>query len=271
MNLAGLALLPAVLLMDRLFGELPNRIHPVCLMGALATRLEARLRRGPNTTRMFLAGGLACLLTALPSAAVAGGLVLAAQRYGGPRANWFAAVILIYACIAPRSLCEHARRVAIPLARKDPEGARKAVSMIVGRDTSELDAHGVARACVESMAENLTDGVLSTLFWAGAGLLLFGLPGAAALAMLHRSVNTLDALWGKRTKNTSGSARSRHGWTTRSTSSRHGCPFPPSRWAPGSFRASGTGTPCALAGSTARRTKARIRHGAKRPLPARWA
>lgn len=198
MNLAGLALLPAVLLMDRLFGELPNRIHPVCLMGALATRLEARLRRGPNTTRMFLAGGLACLLTALPSAAVAGGLVLAAQRYGGPRAGWFAAVILIYACIAPRNLCEHARRVAIPLARKDPEGARKAVSMIVGRDTSELDAHGVARACVESVAENLTDGVLSTLFWAGAGLLLFGLPGAAALAMLHRSVNTLDALWGKK-------------------------------------------------------------------------
>ena len=198
MNLAALALLPAALLVDRLFGEPPSRLHPVCLIGAFAARVETLLRRGPNGARMFLSGALACLLAALPPAAAAGGVVLAAQRCGGPRAGWFAAVALVYVCLAPRSLGEHAHRVAVPLARNDLEGARRAVSMIVGRQTAALDADGVARACVESVAENLTDGVLSTLFWAGVGLLLFGCPGAAALAVLHRSVNVLDAMWGKK-------------------------------------------------------------------------
>ena len=70
--------------------------------------------------------------------------------------------------------------------------------MMVGRNPDRLDAHGVARACVESVGENLTDGVLSTLFWAGIGLFFFGYPGAACLAVLHRSANVLDALWGKK-------------------------------------------------------------------------
>ena len=56
MNLAFLALLPAALLIDRLFGELPSRVHPVCMMGALASRMEALLRRGPNNVLMSLSG-----------------------------------------------------------------------------------------------------------------------------------------------------------------------------------------------------------------------
>ncbi len=198
MSLALLALLPATLLIDRLFGEPPARVHPVCLMGSLASRSESLLRRGPNNTRMFLSGVLACLFVVLPCAAVAGGLAWAAQRYAGPGAGWLVAVLLVYVCLAPRSLDEHALRVATPLAANDLEGARKAVSMMVGRNTTGLDVHGVARACVESVGENLTDGILSTLFWAGVGLLLFGYPGAASLAVLHRSANVLDALWGKR-------------------------------------------------------------------------
>ncbi|MFQ8890725.1 MAG: CobD/CbiB family cobalamin biosynthesis protein [Bilophila wadsworthia] len=106
--------------------------------------------------------------------------------------------IIIWICVAPRSLDEHALRVAVPLAKGDLEGARKAVSMMVGRNPDRLDAHGVARACVESVGENLTDGILSTLFWAGIGLFFFGYPGAACLAVLHRSANVLDALWGKK-------------------------------------------------------------------------
>ena len=198
MNLALLALLPAALVLDRLFGELPSRMHPVCLMGALDARLETLFRRGPDNTLMFLSGSIACLLVVLPCAAVTGGLVWTAQFSGGPRAGWFAAAALIYVCLAPRSLGDHALRVAVPLAKNDLDGARNAVSMMVGRNAAALDAHGVARACVESVAENLTDGVLSTLFWAGVGLLLFGYPGAACLAVLHRSANILDALWGKK-------------------------------------------------------------------------
>lgn len=215
MNPAALALLPAALLADRLLGEAPSHIHPVCLIGKLADRLEALLREpllrpapGPAQTsaqpsvrapvRVSVSGALACLLVILPSVAAAWGLVEAARFGGGPRAAWCMAVALVYVCLAPRSLDEHARRVAVPLARNDLKSARRAVSMMVGRQTAGLDAEGVARACVESVAENLTDGVLSTLFWAGAGLLAGGCAGAAGLAVLHRSVNVLDAMWGKK-------------------------------------------------------------------------
>ena len=126
MNLAFLALLPAALLIDRLFGELPSRVHPVCMMGALASRMEALLRRGPNNALMSLSGALACLLVVLPCAALAGGLAWAAQVYAEPRAAWFVSAITIWICVAPRSLDEHALRVAVPLAKGDLEGARKA-------------------------------------------------------------------------------------------------------------------------------------------------
>ena len=131
MNLAFLALLPAALLIDRLFGELPSRVHPVCMMGALASRIEALFRRGSNNALMSLSGTLACLLVVLPCAALAGGLAWAAQVYADPRAAWFVSAIIIWICVAPRSLEEHALRVAVPLAKGDLEGARKAVSMMV--------------------------------------------------------------------------------------------------------------------------------------------
>lgn len=198
MTIAFLALLPAALLLDRLFGEPPASVHPVCMMGRLAALVEHLLRRGPNNLRMSLAGALACLLVVLPCSALAGGLALLAGLYGGPRAGWFVALLAVSVCVAPRSLAEHARRVAVPLARNDLDAARRAVSMMVGRNPDGLDAHGIARACVESVAENLVDGVLSTLFWAGIGLLAAGFPGAAAFAVLHRAANMLDALWGKR-------------------------------------------------------------------------
>ncbi len=198
MNLAFLAVLPAGLLIDRLFGELPSRIHPVCMMGTLAACMERLFRRGKNSWMTTCAGALACLLVVLPCAAIAGGLAWLAQTYGGFRAAWFVSVAAVAVCVAPRSLEEHALRVAVPLANNDLEKAKKAVSMMVGRNPDPLDKHGVARACVESVAENLVDGILSTLFWAGVGLFFFGYAGAAAFAVFHRAANVLDALWGKR-------------------------------------------------------------------------
>lgn len=70
--------------------------------------------------------------------------------------------------------------------------------MIVGRDTERMDGHGIARAAIESVAENLTDGVFSTLFWASAGCLAGGSFGAASAALAHRVFNILDAMWGKK-------------------------------------------------------------------------
>ena len=198
MSLSALCFLPATLLLDRLLGEPPSRWHPVCGMGWLATRAEARLRHGANGPAMFLRGLLATLLVLPPCVLLAWLPVHLAACAGLAWLAWPASLLLVTVCLAPRSLAEHALRVAAPLRRGDVPQARRAVSLLVGRRTENLDAAGVGRACVESVAENLTDGVLSTLFWAGLGLWLWDGEGAAACAVLHRAANVLDAMWGKK-------------------------------------------------------------------------
>ena len=99
-----------------------------------------------------------------------------------------AETVLCYQLLATRSLCDESMKVHDALAKGDLEGARKAVSMIVGRDTDELDEEGVAKAAVETVAENTSDGVV-------APLLFMGLGGAPA-AMAYKAVNTLDSMIG---------------------------------------------------------------------------
>jgi len=223
---------------DRLIGDPHSRLHPVCLMGSLANTIEARLRHGANNYRMFFAGSLACLLVVVPCAIFAWCVVDTARIFGtllggqvgtllgeqvgtllgeqvgvllggqvgtllggqvsGQVAQYLVAACIVAICLAPRSLAEHARRISIPLEKNNLPKARHALSMIVGRQVDQLDSHGIARACVESVGENLVDGVLATAFWAGIGLWFFGYPEAAALAVLHRSANVLDAQWGKK-------------------------------------------------------------------------
>lgn len=106
--------------------------------------------------------------------------------------------VCVYICIAPRSLAEHAMRVCICLEKNNLIHARLAVSHIVGRNTAQMDVAGVSRACIESVSENVTDGVFSSIFWATVGLVSMGFSGAVFFVLLHRSVNVLDAMWGKR-------------------------------------------------------------------------
>ena len=96
--------------------------------------------------------------------------------------------ILCYQLIAARSLCDESMKVHDALTSGDLPAARKAVGMIVGRDTDELDEEGVAKAAVETVAENASDGVV-------APLLFMGLGGAPA-AMAYKAVNTLDSMIG---------------------------------------------------------------------------
>ncbi len=101
------------------------------------------------------------------------------------------AAILAWPLVAARSMHDHVDAVARPLTSGDLPAARRAVSMIVGRDPSQLDAAGIARAATESLAENTSDGIVAPLFW-GA---IFGLPGIAA----YKAINTLDSMIGHRT------------------------------------------------------------------------
>jgi adenosylcobinamide-phosphate synthase len=170
-----LAALAAVLL-DRLFGEVP-RFHPLAGFGNLAAAVEHRLNR-----RTIAGGLLAWAIAVLPWV----GLALALR----PLAPFAVDVVLLYFAIGAQSLAEHAEAIVRPLAAGDLAEARRRVGYIVSRDTSALDATGVARAGVESVLENGNDAVFGALFW----FALFGGPGA----LLFRLANTLDAMWGYR-------------------------------------------------------------------------
>lgn len=167
--------------LDRLCGE-PRRWHPLVGFGVLAGAVERRLNVG-GTRR--LRGLLAWSLLVLPA------FVLAAWSIPSGVPGWLLHVLLLYLALGGRSLGEHASRVADDLAAGDLLQARQHVGWMVSRQTDNLDAGGVASACVESTLENGNDAVFGALFW----FALLGGPGA----LLYRLANTLDAMWGYRT------------------------------------------------------------------------
>ncbi|MCO8146684.1 adenosylcobinamide-phosphate synthase CbiB [Rhodovulum tesquicola] len=189
MNAAAMLI---ALVLEGAFGW-PDRLHarighPVAWLGALIDRLERRWNRpGDSDGRRLVLGGVVVAITL--AAAVLPALALAALIPGG----WVGALLtgLVAApLVAGRSLHVHVARVARPLLASDLAGARGAVTMIVGRDPTRLGEPGVARAALESLAENASDGVVAPVFWG----VIFGLPGIAG----YKAINTLDSMIGHR-------------------------------------------------------------------------
>lgn len=187
-------LLPViVILLDLLLGEPPNAWHPVAWFGRAAAGTE-------KTCRIFFGSGIFSgsiawlVMTVIPGTAafLLVRLALQIDFYLG----WAAAVLLIFFCVALRSLLDHSRRIRKPLMKGDLPQARQALSMIVSRKTESLPESEIVRGGVESIGENLIDAVTSALFWTAVGYWCGGLPGAAAGAVFLRCVNTLDACWG---------------------------------------------------------------------------
>ena len=177
-----------VLAADALVGDPPTWPHLVRLMGWAISRLEALLRAAlPGA--LHLAGALLVLLVAGGSALAAWALLALSQALWPPLA-WFLAAGLSFQCLAAGQLWREARAVARPLERGDLALARERLAMIVGRDTEALDQAGVRRALIETVAENLNDGVVAPLFY----LALLGPVGAVA----YKAVNTLDSMVGYR-------------------------------------------------------------------------
>ena len=171
---------------DHLMGE-PRHLHPVVGFGRLATGVEKRLNTAPgNPWRSLLAGLFSVFLLTAPmlglaiwiSVALDGVLLLLAQA------------VTLWLALSLRGLAEHGKAVAEPLRQGDLEKARDQVSRIVSRKASALNEQGVAAAATESMLENGADAVFASLFW----FLVAGIPGV----VMHRMVNTLDAMWGYR-------------------------------------------------------------------------
>ena len=170
-------------------GALYARVgHPVTWLGRLIDALDRHWNRDGDA---FAARRLKGVAAALAVTALASGLALTVQAAIAP--GWHRILLigfLAWPFVAMRSLHEHVAAVAKPLRAGDVEGARQAVSMIVGRDPTKLDDAGIARAAIESLAENTSDGVVAPIFW-GA---LFGLPGIVG----YKAINTLDSMIGHR-------------------------------------------------------------------------
>ncbi|PZR35884.1 adenosylcobinamide-phosphate synthase CbiB [Caulobacter segnis] len=157
--------------------------HPVVWIGGLISSLERALNRPNWSDLKRRSAGVATLLTIVLVSGLSGWLL---TRLGGP----ILVVVAGSLGLAQRSLHQHVAAVLGPLQSGDVEGARDAVSMIVGRDVERLEAGGVAAAAIESLAESFNDGVVAPVFW----FVVAGLPGL----FIYKAVNTADSLVGHR-------------------------------------------------------------------------
>jgi adenosylcobinamide-phosphate synthase len=158
-------------------------------MGGLISLLDRRLNRDTADPAWRRGSGIVAFLILL---VIVGSLAFIAQHELLRLPLGLAAVAVIASSLlAQRSLHRHVAAVATALEKDGIEAGRRAVSHIVGRDTDELDAAAVARAAIESLAENFSDGIVAPVLWLGIG----GLPGGA----LYKAINTADSMIGHRT------------------------------------------------------------------------
>ncbi len=176
---AGLALGAAA---DVLLGD-PRRLHPVAGFGTVAAALERRTWRDSRVAGT----GYAAVLVGGTGALGAG---LDRVTRGRPAARVLVTAAVTWAVLGGTSLGRAARDVYVPLVAGDLPAARERLPSLAGRDPAGLDAGELARATVESVAENTSDAAVAPLFWGAVA----GLPGLAA----YRAVNTLDAMVGHR-------------------------------------------------------------------------
>ena len=173
----------AALVVEAALGYPRRLFHPVAGAGLLIASLDGRWNTGSR--RRILGVLTALILIVIGSSA---GFAIE-QLVSG----WAGSIIVVLAAttgLAQRSLHDHVRAVAVPLANDDIERARNAVSMIVGRDTASLDSSGVASAATETLAESFCDGVIAPAFW----FLILGLPGLFAF----KAISTADSMIGHR-------------------------------------------------------------------------
>ena len=176
-------------LLDLLLGDPHWLYHPIRLVGHLITGLETVLRRiFPGTESGELAaGGCLLVLTAGITSASAWGLLFLAGLVH-PYVRFALETVMCYQLLATKSLRDETLKVYTALRAGDVEGARRAVSMVVGRDTAVLDDIGITKAAVETVAENTSDGIIAPL--------LFMVIGGAPLGYFYKAVNTMDSMVG---------------------------------------------------------------------------
>lgn len=176
-------------IIDLFLGDPMWLVHPVQIIGKLISLLESKLLPQDHAghSRPFLKGMLLWIVVVLATA-ISSLAVLFISFAISPYLLLAVMVIMSWQCIAARSLVVAAMKVYKALSLEDIDLARKEVSMIVGRDTEALDEKGIARAAVETVAENTNDGVICPLF--------FLMLGGPVLAFVYKAVSTMDSMIG---------------------------------------------------------------------------
>lgn len=174
-------------IIDFFVGDPYSIPHPVVGIGKWISFFDRHLRRGNSNPKDVPRGALTVILVALISTAVPAA-VLTASWIIHPLVYFAVSSVMCWQLLAARQLIREGKKVQRALEKGDTEGARYAVSMIVGRDTDVLDEKGITRAAVETVAENTSDGVIAPLFW----MFLFGAVGG----FFYKSVNTMDSMLG---------------------------------------------------------------------------
>jgi adenosylcobinamide-phosphate synthase len=184
-------ILALALAIDRLVGDpawLWRRVpHPIVLMGRLINWLDLRLNLAGSFEAGRRRGVIALALLVLAAGSIGWGLDLALGRLS---LGWLIESIIVAAFLAQKSLVDHVAATELGLSFGGLAAGRAAVAEIVGRDVSILDEPGVARAAIESAAENFSDGVVAPALW----YLVLGLPGL----FIYKAVNTADSMIGNR-------------------------------------------------------------------------
>lgn len=175
--------------LDFLIGDPQDWWHPVRSIGWLIGVLEKQLRRiFPRTKQGELAAGAVLVFLTAGISVGAAALVLWAAGQIHPLVRFLVMCVMCGQLLAARSLEKESGKVRVFLEQGDTEGARQAVSMIVGRDTKWLTEEGIAKAAVETVAENASDGVIAPLLW----MLVLGPLGG----FFYKAVNTMDSMVG---------------------------------------------------------------------------
>ena len=184
--LMSLAACAAGLLLDLLFGDPVWLYHPVRLIGNWISWAERQLRKVCGS-HLMAAGGVLWVMTALMAFLIPFAL-LALAGWLHPALRFLLETFWCFQILAARSLSSESRKVYEKLKESDLPGARRAVSMIVGRDTEKLTEEGVTKAAVETVAENTSDGVTAPL--------IYMMIGGTPLGFLYKAVNTMDSMLG---------------------------------------------------------------------------
>ena len=173
-------------LLDLIIGDPQNPIHPIRIIGSLCKATEKFFRK--VLKKSLKIAGLLTWITVVLIVFLFNYFLLKGAYAINNVLGVILSSIMIYFCISTKALKVEGLKVVKYVIQDDIEGARKQLSYIVGRDTKNLDKEAILKAVVETVAENMSDGVIAPLFYAGIG--------GAPLAFLYKAVNTMDSMFG---------------------------------------------------------------------------